>query len=171
MKPVSTRTAGTIVIPKHFCQLKLNASTAHQVSSSPTPAGLIILISCRTTARPMRLPYYCYSSLLSAVGLQAAQPAAPAPLRSCPRCCFASIACVLKSFEGQAVFFSSDSFFASKEQRTQPAKTTEVLSLVDSLPVSLGASQRLLLMIRNPRTTAAPRVWAVGLTADCSLRP
>ena len=129
MKPVSTRTAGTIVIPKHFCQLKLNASTAHQVSSSPTPAGGIILISCRTTARPMRLPYYCYSSLLSAVGLQAAQPAAPAPLRSCPRCCFASIACVLKSFEGQAVFFPSDSF-ASKEQRAHPAKT-EALGLVD----------------------------------------
>jgi len=118
MKPVSTRTAGTIVIPKHFCQLKLNASTAHQVSSSPTPAGGIILISCRTTARLMRLPYHCYSSLLSAVGLQAAQPAAPAPLRSCPRCCFASIACVLKSFEGQAVVFPSDSF-ASKEQRAK----------------------------------------------------
>jgi len=127
MKPVSTRTAGTIVIPKHFCQLKLNASTAHQVSSSPTPAGGIILISCRTTARLMRLPYHCYSSLLSAVGLQAAQPAAPAPLRSCTRCCFASIACVLKSFEGQAVVFPSDSF-ASKEQRAkskeQRAKST-----------------------------------------------
>ena len=123
MKPVSTRTAGTIVIPKHFCQLKLNASTAHQVSSSPTPAGGIILISCRTTARLMRLPYHCYSSLLSAVGLQAAQPAAPAPLRSCPRCCFASIACVLKSFEGQAVVFPSDSF-ASKEQRAKSKEHT-----------------------------------------------
>ena len=64
--------------------------TARQGSSSPSPAGLNILVSCRTTDEIVTVR----CSQPSACKRPSRQPAAAAPLRSRTRCCSASIACV-----------------------------------------------------------------------------